>query len=370
MKIADYFDSTELRGVAPKPAAPALLGRFSDLALKIWCGTASEQELRDAGAENVLAIKCDGDHMRVRTFTRRAPKSIDDESRTAEYLASDETPDRMGDIIRVSGWQLDEFKRNSMLLFNHDHDHPIGVVPKLWKGRSDDNTRALFAQARFHPADKSFGGESEVVWKLVRDGDMPACSVGFLPESINRPESEEERVEMGLGPWGVVFEKQQLLELSAVTVPANPNAVLLKLDELAKSKAFDGGVIERVAAAIKSAADPASRRVLVPVPKSPAPVAGIDTAKQNDELGAAIARALAPHLADIKNTLDRGLAQLRDHIGQLPRAAVPAGDAPTELPAKAPAKAGDSTSRDVNPEAVFDAVLSTARKAVAKATAK
>ena len=32
---------------------------------------------------------------------------------------------------------------------------------------------------------------------------------------------------MGLGPWGVEFVKQELTELSAVPVPANPNALSL-----------------------------------------------------------------------------------------------------------------------------------------------
>ena len=42
------------------------------------------------------------------------------------FVMSDETVDRMGDVIRASGWSLSQFKSNPIALFGHEHSFPIG----------------------------------------------------------------------------------------------------------------------------------------------------------------------------------------------------------------------------------------------------
>ena len=36
------------------------------------------------------------------------------------FVASSDAPDRYGDIIDVRGWVLDNYKRNNVILLNHD----------------------------------------------------------------------------------------------------------------------------------------------------------------------------------------------------------------------------------------------------------
>src|SRR5215831_68226 len=43
-----------------------------------------------------------------------------------EFVLSDETPDRIGDIIMADGWDFSHFKNNPIALFNHDPGFPIG----------------------------------------------------------------------------------------------------------------------------------------------------------------------------------------------------------------------------------------------------
>ena len=43
-----------------------------------------------------------------------------------EFVLSDETPDRLDDIILSDGWDLENFKKNPIALFNHKSDFPIG----------------------------------------------------------------------------------------------------------------------------------------------------------------------------------------------------------------------------------------------------
>src|SRR5262245_52284957 len=47
-----------------------------------------------------------------------------------EFVMSDESVDRMGDVIVQSGWDLSNFKKHPIALFNHDRNQVIGK----WSG--------------------------------------------------------------------------------------------------------------------------------------------------------------------------------------------------------------------------------------------
>ena len=129
----------------------------------------------------------------------------------AEYVLSDESTDRMGDIITAGGWRLDNFKRNPIALFGHRSDFVIG----RWR-----NLRVEKGELRGHLELAPAGTSDRIdeIRKLVEAGILKATSVGFRPikhEPIN-PES----------PWdGTRFLEHELVETSLVSVPANPNAL-------------------------------------------------------------------------------------------------------------------------------------------------
>ena len=43
-----------------------------------------------------------------------------------EFVMSDATLDRMGDVIEPAGWQLDKLKSDPPVLFNHDRGQVVG----------------------------------------------------------------------------------------------------------------------------------------------------------------------------------------------------------------------------------------------------
>jgi len=53
-----------------------------------------------------------------------------------EFVMSDGSVDRMGDVIEPAGWRLDRFHRNPVALFNHDRDFPIGTWRDVPASRS------------------------------------------------------------------------------------------------------------------------------------------------------------------------------------------------------------------------------------------
>jgi HK97 family phage prohead protease len=128
------------------------------------------------------------------------------------FTASSERTDREGDVIKSSGWLLDNFKDGGVLLWGHNQDKlPVGRV--LWV--KQDNGK-LVGKARFNGQTQL----SKDVEKLVKMGDLTGISVGF-----RALESEKTQ-------HGRMFTKQELLEVSVVNVPANPDAVIHTIKSL------------------------------------------------------------------------------------------------------------------------------------------
>ncbi len=155
----------------------------------------------------------DGEIIR-RAFTCDTVKAIDKEKRLIDFAISTERVDRMGDVITVSGWKLKEFRRNPVILFGHNsRQPPIGRAIKV--GKTDS---ALTATAQFMERDLNEFADS--VYRMYLEGFMRAVSVGFIPLARERIEDDD-------GDFtGFKFTKQELLEFSAVPIPANPDALI------------------------------------------------------------------------------------------------------------------------------------------------
>jgi phage head maturation protease len=121
-----------------------------------------------------------------------------------KVIASEEVEDRAGDLIRVSGWQLDEFRRNPVLMLGHRLDiAPVGTVQNI-----QIEGKQLVADLQFDMQDP-LGAELD---RKFRAKIMRAVSVGFLPLAAETRTASN-------GRQGMLYTKQTLLELSVVSVP-------------------------------------------------------------------------------------------------------------------------------------------------------
>lgn len=142
--------------------------------------------------------------------------------RMLEIAGSTEDKDRQGDIIRASGWKLVQFKKNPIFLWAHQYSSlPIGRATKVW---IDKATKHLMFNIEFAPPETyEF---ADTIFKLYEGGYLHATSVGFIPLDW-----EGKSEEHPFPKWeDNVFTSQELLELSAVPVPANPNALVSARD--------------------------------------------------------------------------------------------------------------------------------------------
>src|SRR5215475_230115 len=128
-----------------------------------------------------------------------------------EFILSDATPDRFGDIVVPHGWQFANFMRNPIALFNHDSSFPIGK----WKNvRVEDE--ALRGDLVLAPSGTS--ARIDELRRLIDAGILRAVSVGFKPIE-SKPRENQER--------GILYNKCELVETSLVSIPANPNALAI-----------------------------------------------------------------------------------------------------------------------------------------------
>jgi HK97 family phage prohead protease len=144
-----------------------------------------------------------------------------DSDRTLEFVGSDETPDRDHDIIEVAGWNLAEYMKNPVFLWAHQHhDLPVGKAINVIK---DIAAKKLRFKIKFPTAEEY--PFADTVYRMYKGGYLNATSVGF--RGVKYQTRNEPEVQM-LPEWqrGRRYIEQDLLELSAVPVPANPNALI------------------------------------------------------------------------------------------------------------------------------------------------
>jgi len=145
-------------------------------------------------------------------------KQLDEDARSFWAVASTDAPDRFGDIVMQDGWILDKFKQNPVIPWGHDYSKPpVARAEEIFI----EDSKLIFL-AKF-PAPGTYD-LADTVFELYKQGFLKAFSVGFIPLDYEPNEH-----------GGLTYKKQELLEISAVTVPANPDALMLAYKSMLKA---------------------------------------------------------------------------------------------------------------------------------------
>jgi len=167
-----------------------------------------------------------------------------DEGIVDAIVGSSNVLDRIGDIIDQAGWKLQNYKKtNPVILWGHNQKEerpPIGKALKVWIQDKGEESAKLMFKVQFDLQD-NFAKE---IFRKVKDGFINTVSVGFLPMEWELMDEDD--------PFsGRKYIKQELLELSFVPIPANPEA-LIALRGM-KDKRFDPVKLEEIYPAQKEA---------------------------------------------------------------------------------------------------------------------
>ena len=226
------------------------------------------------------------------------------------FVLSTDEVDRYGDVIEAGGWDLAAYRSNPVFLWAHDYARPvIGRAVDTWL-----ESHRLLARMEF--AATPFAME---VAGLYRAGYQRGVSVGFRP--LRYRERRDEKTGALLG---IRFLEQELLEVSAVPVPANGHALKRALDQAPRA----GEYLRRAAS-------------------GPEPEPGSDPALAN-----------AAALAVLGPALSAGLDELGKLAGELSRLAREAG-----LDGGAQPEAPESTGPGDSGESGIAALLAALREA-------
>jgi HK97 family phage major capsid protein/HK97 family phage prohead protease len=144
----------------------------------------------------------------VRAYSVLQIKSVDEDQRVIEGIASTPSTDRMGDIVEPKGAT---FSLPIPLLWQHKSSEPIGHVIEAAVTESGIAIRAQIA--KIADAGK-LKDRLDEAWQSIKNGLVRGLSIGFNP--IEAADIK--------GTWGQRFTKWEWLELSAVTIPANIDA--------------------------------------------------------------------------------------------------------------------------------------------------
>jgi HK97 family phage prohead protease len=137
--------------------------------------------------------------------------------REIRVIASDATVDRAGDVVEPSGCRLAAFAKNPIVLANHNPEHPIGTAQANFQNNRVEALITFAPRGLSKLADEWCG--------LAKAKILNAISIGFNPIEYEP-----------IGRGGTRFTEWELLELSIVSVPANPNAVVIARDATAGRK--------------------------------------------------------------------------------------------------------------------------------------
>lgn len=165
--------------------------------------------------------------MQNRAYSFLAVKSIDEDKRIISGVATTPTVDRIGDIIDPMGVK---FSNPMAFLWQHRHDQPIGNV-KFEKPTKDGIDFEAHIASTDEPG--TLKDRLDEAWQSIKMGLVRAVSIGFRP-------IEYAFMETG----GIRFTECEVYELSAVTIPANADALIQHI----KSVQGDEGVLRALKA--------------------------------------------------------------------------------------------------------------------------
>jgi hypothetical protein len=149
-------------------------------------------------------------------------------------VASTATLDRYHEVIEPAGWRLDSYRRNPVFQNAHNYGDILFTLGKALttEVRGVAGGQALCQRIQFAT---DVNPVARIAYGLYKGGFLSAVSVGFIPLRWEDGGNSPTGAQSGPVPRRRYLE-QELLEVSAVAIPANPDALALGLKSGAIAK--------------------------------------------------------------------------------------------------------------------------------------
>jgi phage head maturation protease len=262
-----------------------------------------------------------------RNFSSFGARKVDETSSgpVLEFIAVSEGKKRDGSTIRVKGIDLTAIKQNPIWMWGHQYNMPpIGRIVDFRKGTVDNLGKVL--KIRVAPLKSTMDTEhkrfADSVFDMYLQGDLRTVSFGWRTVEAE-PLKDAEGYMTG---WD--FVRTDAMEVSAVPVPADPDALITSIRERGlNAERFvtrkPGALVYEVREAIPeefaaeardfSAKDEEVEATEVPVTEQRATEAKIEAPKTFSEEDV---RKLVE--ADVRKLLEEHAARLEKRIDEIP----------------------------------------------------
>ena len=194
-------DETKAKWKYPFTSDFKNIDRRGLIAIRQRAGQQGDDDIFEAAGKLIEMI----DEKEGKEFKVNITKQQDN---TFTAIASKEVVDRMGDIVKISGIKVDNYLKNPVVLFNHNPDKIIGKAIDVLKTNDSLIVKIQFANTPL----------AQEVKELVSEGFLNTLSIGFMSLQYKQNDNSN----------GIIYESVELLEISIVSVPANPEAVVLR----------------------------------------------------------------------------------------------------------------------------------------------
>ena len=143
--------------------------------------------------------------------------------RKFRVVASTEDTDRSWEVIKLDWWDWENYMKNPVIIANHIYriENIVGRATKIWIEDWKLIIEGVFSKS--NPL-------GVLLADLYDEGMVKTVSVGFIPKQ----RQEDNRR---------IITSAELLELSFVAVPCNPNALSLDQKQLMK-KGIEAGILQ------------------------------------------------------------------------------------------------------------------------------
>lgn len=178
-------------------------------------------------------------------------KQVEAGDRSEVSVITTDALDRDGDVINPEGINLDHFRDNPIALFMHQWDNAVGRIE--WIKPTDNGLKAKFI---YPPKPKDYEGEwkPDLIWGMIQAGILKGKSISYIEIESHPPTTEEIQTRPELEKCRKIVDKCLLLEVSVVTIPSNPEALIAEVGKAPK-KNVGGKLLKKLSgeAIIKAA---------------------------------------------------------------------------------------------------------------------
>ena len=135
--------------------------------------------------------------------------------------------DRCNEIIPPEAWDLENFKKNPIILLEHRRDQPIGTAESFEATKAGLEYEAIIGDT---DATEDLTADQIKARSLLKQGILRMNSVGFIPHVIEYDEDEDL----------IRYVEVELLEISIVAIPMQQDSAITSVKAWRKSMATNG----------------------------------------------------------------------------------------------------------------------------------